>query len=111
MVSAISTPTISVDADAAALLDERAAKTTEAIADWARSHAAEYGVQLVGIRLRHWQSIEDPRSHDLIVDITVLGAAERALEFQDAVSDTLGQLVLRDPSPAARLLCTEVHWR
>src|SRR5438093_5670008 len=111
MVTAIDKSKIVVDEDAGAFLDDRAAVAVETVADWVRSHAAEYGVKLVGIYLRHWQSIEDPRSHDLVVDLTVVGDADHAIEFRGAASEVLGQFVMRNPSPAAELLCMDIHWR
>ncbi len=111
MVATIDKSKIEIDEDAGAFLDERAAAAVEEIANWVRSHAAEYGVDLIGIRLRHWQSIEDPRSHDLVVDLTVVGDADHALEFRGAASEALGQFVMRNPSPPAELLCMDIHWR
>jgi hypothetical protein len=110
MVATVDSSKLTADDEAAAHLDEKAAAIAEEIADWLRSHAADYGVELLRIRLRHWQSIEDPRSHDLVIEVRVSGSAEQALEFGGAASEVLGRRVMRDPSPAAELLCIETRW-
>ncbi len=110
MVATIDRSKLAVEDAAVPFLDERAAAAAEAVADWLRSHAAEYGVELQRVVLRFCRSYEDPRYYDLVIDFHVSGTAARAMAFQDRAAEVLGRLVMRAPSQAAERLSVEVHW-
>ena len=68
-------------------------------------------MQLTPIRLRRWQSIEEPAWVRLVVDVILAGEPQAALQFWDRASERLAALVESHPSAASEMLTVRAHWR
>ncbi len=94
-----------------AVLDEPAHTCIDRFTRWAFDRAGEYGLAVQQIAVHLWESLEEPQHRDVVIDVFVRGGGDAALRFWGEASDALGALVEEQPTPAARLLSVDVHWR
>ena len=96
--------------DAAALLDESAQECIAGMQRWITSHTADYRVVPKEMKVWHWRSIEDPRDHNVVVDVRVSGETDDVQQFWTAAGEELDALLERNSSPAKDRLTLGVHW-
>ncbi len=100
----------SVTPEAAEWLDVPAQECIAALKRWITSHAADFAVVPTEMKVWHWRSIEDPRDHNVVIDVHLQGATDEVQRFWTAAGEELDALMERNPSPANDLLTLGVHW-
>jgi hypothetical protein len=100
----------SVTPEAAEWLDAPAQEVIAGLRRWIASHAADFGIAPEEIKVWHWRSIEDPRDHNVVIDVRVTGETGDVQRFWTAASEEFGALMKQNPSPATDLLTLGVDW-
>ncbi len=100
----------SVEPDAWSLLDEEALRCIAEVSAWMRAHARDFDQQLKAIRVRRWQSIEEPEHVEIIIEPQVVGPTESALRFWEAAGTELDRLASEASSPAVDQLTLHLSW-
>lgn len=100
-----------VASDVAPLWDDAAQQCATSFMEWLTDEARARHMPVTDARVYRWQSIEDPRDENLVIEADVQGNSQAAAAFWGAACDELGRLIQQNRTPTTELLTVGLNSR
>ncbi len=96
--------------DVSPLWDKAVEHCIAAFMEWLGRESRERRLPITEARVYRWQSIEDPRDQNLIIEVRVQGQTAAVQEFWTAAAFALEDLIRLNVTPVTDTLTVQFHW-